>query len=197
MEAITIKENEAFLRQKSSVVKFPDKELEKEIEILKDYCRTHSNCFAMASIQLGIPKRLILIKSSSSDMKANEENDWLVLLNPIILSQCGKTEFWEACMSCMLNFGLVERPYKMLVRYQNLNGETKTTLFEGFVCTILSHEIDHLDGIFHMDRAKKLMQIEESERMPYRTKHPYKIYSTDCEFHYSPIEIGNNINYDR
>ncbi len=192
MEAITIAENEAFLRQKSAKVNFPDKNLEQDVEIVKEYCRTHNGCFAMASIQLGIPKRIVVIKSTSSDCSPNPEKDWLVLINPEIISQCGKTEFWEACFSGMLNFGLVERPYAMRIKYQDMRGGDFITNFEGFVCTVLSHELDHLEGIFHMDRAKKLIQIPKEERVIYRAKAPYKIYSKTCKFTYPKLNQENS-----
>ena len=36
--------------------------------------------------------------------------------------------------------------------YQNIYNNTITKEFEGFSSTIISYEIDHLDGIFHIDR---------------------------------------------
>ncbi len=191
MEAITIADDEKFLRQVSREVRFPDKQLLAEVEVVKDYLRTH-NCFAMASVQLGIPKRIVVIKSTSSDCTPNEEKDWLVLINPEIVNQCGKTEFWEACKSGMTNFGLVERPYSIDLNYFDINAKKHRQTFKGFVCTVISHELDHLEGIFHMDRAKELIQLEESKRIEYRKQHPYKIISTDCHFEYPPL----NRNFD-
>ena len=60
--------------------------------------------------------------------------------------------------------------------------------FEGFSSTVISHELDHLDGIFHMDRAKELMQMPASQRIEFRKQHPYKIISKDCDFAYMKNE---------
>ncbi len=188
MEAITIAENEKFLRQKSVDVVFPDKDLAKEIEILKEFGRTHEICLALASIQIGIPKKLVLIKTKTADLKIMDEKDWMILINPQIISQSGRTSSWEACMSCLPHVSLVERPYQMDIKYQNEKGDEKTEHFEGFVCTVLSHELDHLDGIFHMDRSNQTLQMSSEERAMWRKEHPYKIYSKDCEFQYNPIE---------
>ncbi len=192
MEAITIEENEPFLRQISKEVTFPDRELEDNINVLKEFCLTHNGVFAMAAVQLGIAKRIVYINSTSSDCKVSKNP--FVLINPVILEQKGKTEFWEACFSGMLNFALVERPYSMRVRYQDEKGKTHEKTFEGFVCTVISHELDHLDGIFHMDRAKELMQMGSEERKLWRIDHKYKVYSKDCDFVYSPLDNKRNKN---
>ena len=197
LKVLTIKNNEKFLRQRSSVVDFQDKDLPQDLKDIKEYCTVNSGFYAMASIQFGIPKRIIYIKSTkqngSNDCAGSEHNlEHILMINPEIVSQKGKTEFWEACVSGLDNFALVERPYEIVVRYQNENGDIKVQKFEGFSSTVISHEIDHLDGIFHMDRAKKLLQLPASERVEYRRQHPYKIISKDCEFTYD-TNINSNI----
>ena len=185
LKAITIKDDEQFLRQVSNVVDFSDKDLPQNLKDIKEYCTANGGLYAMACIQLGIPKRIVYIKSTKpNDTTANAESEQILMINPEIISKRGKTEFWEACVSGLENFGLVERPYEIVVRYQNENGDYKTEKFEGFSSTVISHELDHLDGIFHMDRAKKLLQMPASERVEFRKIHPYKVVSTDCEFTY-------------
>ena len=162
--------------------------MENDIEIVKDYLRTHDKCFAMASVQLGIAKKIIIIKSTTTDRVAIDEKDWLILINPEIVNECGRTEFWEGCKSGLTNFALVERPYQIDLAYFDIYGKKHRQKFEGFVCTVISHEFDHLYGIFHMDRAKKVIQLPQSEWMEYRKSHPYKIYSKDEPFEYAKIE---------
>ena len=189
LKALTIKDNEKFLRQISSVVSFEDKDLAQNLKDIKEYCTANGGLYAMACIQLGIPKRIVYIKSTKpNDTTANAESDQILMINPEIVSKKGKTEFWEACVSGLENFGLVERPYEIVVRYQNENGDYQIEKFEGFSSTVISHELDHLDGIFHMDRAKKLLQMPASERIEFRKQNPYKVISTDCEFTYETNE---------
>ena len=189
LKALTIKEDEKFLRQISSVVDFADKDLARNIKDIKEYCSANQDLYAMACIQLGIPKRIIYIKSTKqNDTTANAEKDQILMINPEILSKKGKTEFWEACVSGLENFGLVERPYEIVVKYQDENGDFQIQKFEGFSSTVISHELDHLDGIFHMDRAKKLLHLPSTQRVEFRKIHPYKIISKDCDFCYSAIE---------
>lgn len=78
----------------------------------------------------------------------------------------------------MDNFGRVRRPYKIYVRYQDIKGNTVETIFEGFESTVLSHELDHLDGILHMDIADEVLIMTQEERKKFRINHPYNIIST-------------------
>ena len=189
LTALTINGYEDFLRQTSKVVDFADEELSQNLKDIREYCSNHDLLYALACIQLGIPKRIVYIKSTKpNDTTANDLKDQVLMINPKILSQQGKTEFWEACVSGLDNFGLVERPYKITVEYQDEAGNKKTQAFEGFSATVVSHELDHLDGIFHMDRAKELIQRPASERIEFRKSHPYKIISKTCEFEYPSIE---------
>ena len=132
IKALTIKDNEKFLRQISKPVDFNDKNLKKDIEILHDFCKDNE-VMAMAAIQLGIPKRIIYLKNTDlniiSRMQENKEtetdknyNEARVLINPIIKGRTGLTEYWEACASCLDNMGLVKRPYKIVLEYQDIEG---------------------------------------------------------------------------
>ena len=49
--------------------------------------------------------------------------------------------------------------------------------FEGFESTVLSHEMDHLDGILHIDIVEEVLQMPAEERKLWRQSHGYKIYS--------------------
>lgn len=193
---ITIDEDEKFLRQISKKVEFPDKDLSNEVKDLKEYCLAN-DVYAMAAVQIGIPKRLVYVKSTvptySSHMRHADTE--LLMINPKIISMKGCTEFWEACQSALDYAGLVERPYEIVVQYQNTNGDVKTEKFEGFGATVISHEIDHLDGIFHMDRAKKVLKMPQSERIEMRKSQPYKILSKDCSFEYGKIKTFDKLKF--
>lgn len=186
-ELVTIKDNEEFLRQISKEVVFPDAELEKDFKDLKEYTLANS-VFAMASVQIGIPKRLIFVKNTDPTDHTKNGSNHITMVNPVILSKRGRTEFLEGCQSCLQYWAVVERPYEIIVAYQDLKGHNHKQKFEGFSATVLSHEIDHLDGIFHMDRAKTFIEMDEKNRKAYRDEHPYKVISKDCPFEYGKIK---------
>lgn len=188
IESITIEDNEEYLRQISKEVDIKnDKELMSDISVLDEYCKENA-LMAMAAVQLGIPKRMIYLKNTNLDIinkiQANtvseEEknyNEAKVLINPVITKREGLTDYWEACASCLDNFGRVLRPYKIELEYYDVEGTKKQEAFEGFESTVLSHEIDHLDGILHIDIAEEVYQMPAEERKAWRINHGYKVYS--------------------
>ena len=193
IEAITIQDNEPFLRQISSSVDIKnDKELMNDIDILDQFCK-ENNVMAMASVQLGIPKRIVYLKNTNLDIinkiqnNSNSEeidnyNEKKVLINPTILKREGLTEYWEACASCLDNMGRVLRPYKIELEYYDIDGNQEVETFEGFESTVLSHELDHLDGILHIDIAEEVIEMPANERKIWRQSHEYKIYQKDGDY---------------
>ena len=193
MKAITIEDNEKYLRQISKLVDLKnDKELDKDIKILEEFCK-ENEVMAMAAIQLGIPKRIIYLKNTNIDiinkLQSNEAtkkeemyNESRVLINPIIKRKEGLTEYWEACASCLDNFGRVLRPYKIDLEHIDINGNKQESTFEGFESTVLSHEMDHLDGILHMDIAEEVKIMNKEERKKWRQQNGYKIISQTGDY---------------
>lgn len=193
LNLVTIKDNESYLRQVSSSVDLnEDKDIKKDIVILEEFCK-ENDVIAMAAIQLGIPKRIVYLKNTNLEiikkMQTNSQtkdedgyNESRVLINPIIINSEGLTEYWEACASCLDSCGRVLRPYKMDIEYYDINSNKHIETFEGFECTVLSHEIDHLDGILHMDIAEEVLIMEKEERKKWRQSHDYKIYNKTGEF---------------
>lgn len=69
------------------------------------------------------------------------------------------------------------RPYKINVKYFDIQGKKHSDIFEGFESTVLSHEMDHLDGILHIDIAEEVLEMSKEERKKWRQTHEYKIFS--------------------
>ena len=192
IKAITIADNEAFLRQISIPVDLSDNELSKDISVLEQFCK-ENDVMAMAAVQLGIPKRLVYLKNTNLEiinkMQSNSEteeeknyNEARVLINPVIISREGLTDYWEACASCLDNIGHVKRPYKIVVEYLDLDGNPHNDIFEGFEATVLSHEMDHLNGVLHMDIADEVLIMAKEERKKFRQTHGYNIVSKTGNF---------------
>ena len=179
----TIENDEEYLRQISEEVSFEDDSYKEKIKLLEEFCN-QTECFALAAIQIGIPKRIVYLKNTKLDVPLDDinYNESKVLINPKIISRKGKTKFWEACLSCLDNTGLVVSPYEIIVNYYDINGLEHEEKFEGFESTVLSHELDHLDGILHMDVAEEVLQMNAEERKIFRETHPYEIISKDCEY---------------
>ena len=200
LESITIENNEQYLRQSSKKVKISDPELHNNIVVLQDYCM-QNEVMAMAAVQLGIPKRIVYVKNTNLEIlnkrltdegkeETKDYNEAKVLINPEIISKEGLTTFWEACASCSWYEGevkkwyngKVKRPYKIRVRYFDIEGNEHEDEFEGFESTVLCHEIDHLDGILHIDIADKVIKATKEERIELRKKEGYTIISQTGDF---------------
>lgn len=188
LKAITIEDDEKFLRQVSKPINFLDDNIHEYITLLDDYFKESDKALAMAAVQLGIPKRLIYIKNTNlelierkqQDQELEEDklyNEKRILINPVILSKEGLTDYWEACASCLDNVGHVKRPYKIKIEYYDIYNKRIEETFEGFEATVLSHEMDHLDGLLHMDIADEVLVMTDEERKEFRKTHGYNIIS--------------------
>ncbi len=191
LKRITIENNEKYLRHVSSDVDFNIDEYKKEIEDLRTYC-LNSECYALAPIQIGIPKRIIFIRNTSSDMSKNNDKNYseeILYINPTIKRMYGHTKFLEGCGSCKYSngnyvVGVVDRPYKIDVEYFDISGNKHSKIIEGFESTIFCHEYDHLNGILHMDRIDESFLMTLDQMKEYRTANPYLVLDYDKEFTY-------------
>ena len=195
LKPITIENNEEYLRQISKEVEVSDPELHNNIVVLQDFCM-QNEVMAMAAIQLGIAKRIVYLKNTDLEIlnkrqtdKGKEEtknyNEAKVLINPEIIYKEGTTTYWEACASCSFYedgikkwyTGKVRRPYKIRVKYLDIDGNSHEDNFEGFESTVLCHEIDHLNGVLHIDIADEVIIATKEKRRELREVDDYKVLS--------------------
>lgn len=194
----TILNDEPYLRQISQEVDFEDKSYLDDIKKLKEFCK-NDGMFALAPVQIGIPKRIIYLRSTASDLNKTYDPNYdesRILINPVIIKRKGLTRFLEACASCpdvsapSQEFNaadkylacIVERPYLIEIEYYDIDGNKKTGILKGFESTVFSHEYDHLNGVLHIDLAEDVWAMDYSQRKEYREAHPYQIISADCDF---------------
>lgn len=191
LNRITIENNEDFLRQISTDVDFKTDDYNEWIEELKDYCQNNA-VYALAPVQIGIPKRMIYFRNTTSDMTKNKDSNYdesTVLINPVIIGAKGHTRFIERCASCLDYVATVDRPYSVEVEYYDVNGNKVHETFEGFKATVFSHEYDHFNGILHIDLSDDVREMTWVETKTYREEHPYEVLSKDDEFDYSSRKI--------
>lgn len=178
----TILNDEEYLRQISKPVNLNNDNWKEAVALLKDYCQNRDLALAMAAVQLGIPLRLIYLKKTDLNRLDEDYDEAIVMINPVIKRSVGLTKYWEACASCLNYMGLVNRPYLIEVEYYDDKRKKHTQTYEGFAATVISHELDHLDGILHIDIAEEVLEMEAEERKIFRKDHPYKIISKTCDY---------------
>lgn len=192
MKRFTIFEDEAFLRQRSKEFDFTCDDLDSIIKTLKAYCKENA-VYALAPVQIGIPKRIIYIKNSHEDMTKNRNSlydEEIVYINPVIKKACGLTRFFEGCESCSIEENniriyynaIIERPYQIVIEYQDKLGNKCAKTLKGFEATVFCHEYDHLNGIVHLDKASDVLRMNNEEVFKYRSAHPYEVLDKKEKF---------------
>ena len=131
------------LRQKCFSVEQFDDGLIKLLDDMKDTVKKEQGA-GLAAPQVGILRRVVVV---------DVEEGYFEFINPVILSQKGEQSGWEGCLSVRGKSGIVSRPMKVKISYQDRFGEKHVLQAKGFFARAICHELDHLDGVLYIDRA--------------------------------------------
>lgn len=156
MEIITTPDSR--LRQKSTKVGVIDDEIHQIIERMVENSlewekeHPHELSAAMAAPQLGINRRIIIVRD---DLEDKENNHFTALINPEVIKTEGKImKDYEGCLSVPEIYGLVPRPEKAKIKAKLENGQEVRIKVSDFLARTILHEIDHLNGILFIDHIK-------------------------------------------
>ena len=107
---------------------------------------------AMAAPQMGVNKRIIIIRD---DMEDKKNGSFTALINPEVIRTEGKIKKdYEGCLSVPSIYGMVPRATKVKIKAKLEDGtEVRIKATDELARTLL-HEIDHLDGILFIDHIK-------------------------------------------
>ena len=131
------------LRQKCFPVETFDETLFTLLDDMKDTVKKEEGA-GLAAPQVGVLRRVVVV---------DVEEGYYEFINPVIVSQKGEQSGWEGCLSVRGKSGLVSRPMKVKLSYQDRTGEKKLLQAKGFFARAICHELDHLDGVLYIDRA--------------------------------------------
>ena len=85
----------------------------------------------------------------------------MALANPKIeVLPCDEYYYEEGCLSFPEIKGEVARPEVIVVRYQDIEGNSHTLQCDGLLGRCIQHEVDHLNGILFIDRMEKEIYAE-------------------------------------
>ncbi|MFA4967650.1 MAG: peptide deformylase [Candidatus Margulisiibacteriota bacterium] len=143
------------LRKKSFAVKKVDAKIKK---LIKDMIETMHAApgVGLAAPQVGENIRVIVVDIGEGAFG---------IVNPKIKKKNKETQiFDEGCLSLLGIAGPVKRPSKVTVEGLDKNGEKMTIEAEGFLATVIQHEIDHLDGKMFVDHIEDKSLIHEVPR---------------------------------
>ena len=153
------------LRRKSTEVD-PSLVTKKEIQdFIKEMTPTmHTDDgIGLAAPQVGKNIRICVIGGDA--VKLDKKNtlpiEDLVLINPV----WQKTSRWkevdtEGCLSVPKTFGKVKRYKHIVVECLDKNGNELKFEANNFFARVIQHEVDHLEGVLFIDKAKGIYQVD-------------------------------------
>lgn len=127
--------DEAFLAQKAEAAAAED--IGTARDLLDTLIAHKDGCVGMAANMIGVNKRIIAF---------DNEGEYMVMLNPMIVKQSGVYEAEEGCLS-LTGTRKVRRFKSIKVQWQNEKLQTRLKTFTGWTAQIIQHEIDHCNGI--------------------------------------------------
>ena len=127
--------DEAFLAQKAEPATAND--LGVAQDLLETLVAHKDGCVGMAANMIGVNKRIIAL---------DNEGEYMVMFNPVIVKQSGPYEAEEGCLS-LAGTRKTKRFQTIKVQWQNEKFQTRLKTFTGWTAEIIQHEIDHCEGI--------------------------------------------------
>ena len=124
-----------FLAGKSEIATKEDLPIAQD---LLDTLMAHKEtCVGMAANMIGVNKRIIAF---------DNDGEYMVMFNPVIVKQSGAYEAEEGCLS-LTGTRRTKRFQTIKVQWQNEKFQTRLKTFTGWTAEIIQHEIDHCEGI--------------------------------------------------
>lgn len=152
LRKIVTEGDDVLLKKCRPVEKF-DKKL---WDLLDDMAETlyDSGGVGLAGPQVGVMRRVCIIDICDGLIE---------YINPEIISTEGSHEVVEGCLSSPGEFGLVNRPVKVVAKAFDRDGNEFTVEGEDLFAQAMCHEFDHLDGVLFKSKAIRMLLPEELE----------------------------------
>lgn len=147
------------LRKKAEKVKDFDDKLKQTVQDMLETMYANKG-LGLAANQVGILKQIIVI-----DVGTKEIPDVKIIINPEVkFLTKEKVEYEEGCLSFPGLTEKISRYSKLLVKCNDLKGNTVEFETDGLLAIAIQHEFDHLNGVLFIDRmspVKKLMHTKK------------------------------------
>ena len=144
-----VQNGDEVLRKKCFPVENFDEKLWQLLDDMKETVLKEDGA-GLAAPQVGVLRRVAVV---------NVEEGYFELINPVILSQKGEQVGLEGCLSVRGMQGEVSRPQKVKFTYYDRNGNKCLGFAKGFFARAVCHELDHLDGVLYIDKAKNVERV--------------------------------------
>ena len=118
----------------------------------------------LAAPQVGESVQVLVIDLGREE----EDRDPLCMANPEIIWESDETvSTEEGCLSVPDQYGEVERPARVRVRFLDRENEIREMDVEGLLSTCIQHEMDHLGGrlfVDHLSSIKRNMILRKLQK---------------------------------
>ncbi len=136
---------EEVLQKKAENVTDFNSELKQIVKEMNEVMENNKG-IGLAAPQVGISKKFFIIDIEKTG------NSLIFLANPEIMYKSADLEIMEeGCLSVPGVYADVERPHSIIMRGQDLNGNTVEITASGLLARALMHENDHLNGVLFVD----------------------------------------------
>ena len=107
----------------------------------------------LSANQVGLPFNMFVL----GDHPGLENNLKMTCFNPIIVSaSADQVMMKEGCLTFPFVFLNIKRPRKVVVKYEDENGDLQEGHLDGMVSRVFQHEYDHMLGKTFVDGVSKL-----------------------------------------
>ena len=107
----------------------------------------------LSANQVGLPFNMFVL----GDHPEVEKNLKMTCFNPIIISSSVEEETMkEGCLTFPFVFLNITRPRKVVVKYEDENGDLKEGSLDGMISRVFQHEHDHMLGKTFVDGVSKM-----------------------------------------
>lgn len=139
------------LREKCKPVTRFDDELFRLLDDMKETLKDAEGA-GLAAPQVGVPVRAVQV---------DVEEGFFEFINPVIVSRKGEQSGPEGCLSVRGKAGVVVRPEKVKIVFQDRRGDKYSLVARGFFARAVCHELDHLDGVLYTDKATDVHDVDD------------------------------------
>ena len=119
----------------------------------------------LSANQVGLPFNMFVL----GDHPEIEKGLKITCFNPTIISSSVEEETMkEGCLTFPFVFLNITRPRKVVVKYEDENGDLKEGSLDGMISRVFQHEYDHMLGKTFVDGVSKMkldMAYKKAEKM--------------------------------
>ena len=126
----------------------------------------------LAAVQVGRLDRLMTVDLQENDPDDPEGKALIraprLFINPVIVEVSDeRSSYNEGCLSIPDQYGDVERPSRIVLEWQDIDGARQREAMDGLMATCVQHEVDHLNGVLfidHLSRLKRGMLLKRLDK---------------------------------